>query len=60
MSGSVERECTWCEAAVPLPAGELVGVCISCGTLVFRNDLDRRRAARRGMVRSLEDVPTPA
>ncbi len=34
---AVERDCSWCGTRVPLPAGELCGVCIDCGTVVFRD-----------------------
>lgn len=54
------RACSWCEDEVPLPAGELVGVCITCGTLVFRHDADDERAARHSAVRGYRDIPTPA
>lgn len=55
-----ECACTWCGSAVPLPAGDLVGVCISCGMVVFRFGPDRERAACHSITRSCEDAPTPA
>lgn len=42
---SVEIDCTWCGAGVPLPAGDLCGVCISCGTVMFRPG-EKGRSAR--------------
>lgn len=33
---AVEISCPWCEADVPLPEGDFSGVCIKCGTVVFR------------------------
>lgn len=35
---AMELSCSWCASAVPLPAGEYSGVCIDCGTVMFRED----------------------
>ncbi|MHB8792879.1 MAG: hypothetical protein ACYC6O_06025 [Thermoleophilia bacterium] len=35
---AMELSCSWCASAVPLPAGEHSGVCIDCGTVMFRGD----------------------
>ena len=37
--GSQELPCSWCGSSVPLPAGDFSGVCIDCGTVVFRRPL---------------------
>lgn len=57
---SVENTCGWCDAEVPLPQEDLVGVCISCGMVVFRDDAHRERAQWLSRSRSCEDIPTPA
>lgn len=31
-----EITCSWCAEAVPMPAGDHSGVCIRCGTVMFR------------------------
>ncbi|MHB0914701.1 MAG: hypothetical protein ACYC5A_06005 [Thermoleophilia bacterium] len=56
----VGNTCTWCDADVPLPPEDLVGVCISCGMVVFRDDADRERAEWLSRARSCEGMPTPA
>lgn len=59
-AASVENICGWCDVEVPLPPGDLVGVCISCGMVVFRDGADRQRAEWLSGSRSCEDIPTPA
>ena len=56
----VERVCSWCGSAVPLQANELVGVCIGCGMLVFRNEADSGLAPRHRASRCHEELPTTA
>lgn len=34
---AVELSCSWCGTDVPLPAGDFSGVCIDCGTVMFRS-----------------------
>ena len=34
--GFLEVACSWCGSSVPLPAGDFSGVCIDCGTVMFR------------------------
>ena len=34
--GNVEIDCSWCGSGVPVPAGDFCGVCIDCGTVMFR------------------------
>jgi hypothetical protein len=56
----VAIDCSWCESEVPLPEGDLVGVCIKCGAVVFRAPEDRMRAGNYSISRNREDIPTPA
>lgn len=59
--GSMELPCSWCGTSVPLPAGEFSGVCIDCGTVMFRNPLGAGRASERSRAWSLGGhVPVPA
>ncbi|MFA6001488.1 MAG: hypothetical protein WC828_05170 [Thermoleophilia bacterium] len=34
---SVKVACSWCGSFVPLPSGDFCGVCIDCGTVMFRD-----------------------
>lgn len=34
---SVKVACSWCGSGVPLPSGDYSGVCIDCGTVMFRD-----------------------
>lgn len=34
---SVKLACSWCGSDVPLPSGDFSGVCIDCGTVMFRD-----------------------
>lgn len=36
LPGQVDVDCSWCGSGVPLPPGEFSGVCIDCGTVMFR------------------------
>lgn len=56
----IQVDCSWCDADVPLPAGDAVGVCIVCGAVVFRDHEARSRAERRNITRSNHEIPTPA
>lgn len=38
-SEALELACSWCGTGVPLPEGEFSGVCIDCGTVMFRKPL---------------------
>ena len=59
--GALELSCSWCGSAVPLPAGEFSGVCIDCGTVMFRGSLDIAGASEHncswGTIASL--IPAP-
>lgn len=60
---AIELPCTWCGSEVPLPPGEFSGVCISCGTVMFRPaaKVARRFAqAQRSDVRGGAWIPAPA
>ena len=48
--GEARIDCDWCGTVVPLPEGDLSGVCIECGTVVFRPGLARGRAEVTGGV----------
>ncbi|MHB9053321.1 MAG: hypothetical protein ACYC5F_04945 [Thermoleophilia bacterium] len=59
--GPTELSCSWCGSGVPLPAGEFSGVCIDCGTVMFRNPLDAGSASERSLAWSLGGhLPVPA
>lgn len=45
--GAVDMACSWCEATVPLPEGDYSGVCIGCGTVMFRRSAFMDRAEGR-------------
>ena len=59
-----ELACNWCSAPVPLMADELCGVCINCGTVMFRDPLrpDRPAASafERDTASGAESLPAPA
>ena len=46
--------CSWCGEDVPLPAGDFSGVCIECGTVMFRGP------HRDAVAEPAEYVPAPA
>ncbi len=48
---AVDISCPWCGAGVPLPDGDFSGVCIECGTVVFRG-------SSRGVAAEETDQPT--
>ncbi len=68
----VEVACSWCGSGVPLPAGDFSGVCIDCGTVMFRDislPHDSMQASFEHCIRSMEDhignhigktIPAPA
>lgn len=39
-SEALELTCSWCGSGVPLPEDEFSGVCIDCGTVMFRKPLN--------------------
>lgn len=51
----VEIPCSWCGADVLLPAGDFSGVCIECGTVMFRRSC---RMASEGEVQGQADPDT--
>lgn len=63
---SIEVNCSWCCSRVPLPAGDYSGVCIECGTVVFRpfESLSCRRMSfsERNTLKNLDFsfMPQPA
>lgn len=50
---SLELPCSWCGAEVPLAPGDFSGVCISCGTVMFR---PVERLARGAVLAERRDV----
>ena len=58
--GATELSCSWCGSAVPLPAGEFSGVCIDCGTVMFRDPLGGAAASKRSSWGMGNHVPAPA
>jgi len=58
---ALELSCSWCASPVPLPAGEFSGVCIDCGTVMFRGDHSWDGASDRrnswGMGGSMDPAP---
>lgn len=54
----VEVGCSWCECTVPLPAGDFSGVCIECGTVVFRPAAQQGRRETAGQM--ISSLPCPA
>ncbi|MHB1389726.1 MAG: hypothetical protein ACYCXF_00600 [Thermoleophilia bacterium] len=54
----VEVGCSWCDCEVPLPAGDFSGVCIECGTVVFRPVVEYGRRGTAG--RLVSSLPCPA
>jgi hypothetical protein len=57
-----ELSCSWCGYGVPLPAGEFSGVCIDCGTVMFREPLITDGASERNHVWGTGNpfIPAPA
>jgi len=56
---AMDVECTWCGAVVPLPTGDSSGVCIDCGTVIFRDEALSGTAAQAGFehcINSMEDL----
>lgn len=60
----IHVDCSWCGSGVPLESGEFSGVCIDCGTVMFRphgelqGTFSLARYDIRGAGGSL--MPTPA
>ena len=57
---TVKISCSWCGTGVPLPAGDFSGVCIECGTVMFRGS--RRGTDPQGEERAIfenENIPLP-
>ncbi len=50
--------CSWCGEEVPLPAGDFSGVCIECGTVMFRGS--RRASSLASGSREADYIPAPA
>ena len=55
---SVELPCSWCGADVPLPAGDFSGVCIECGTVMFRHPRRRIKSGEE-LLASLGSAAVP-
>lgn len=39
--GPVDLTCSWCSSDIPIPEGDLCGVCIECGMVMFREPIKR-------------------
>lgn len=53
--GTVDLPCSWCGSAVRLFEGDYSGVCIDCGTVMFRRSVycdgaDERGSWRQGAI----------
>lgn len=57
---AVELSCSWCGSAVPLPPGEFSGVCIDCGTVMFRDPILADSASERSLWNTGSPLPAPA
>lgn len=60
---ATEMACSWCDEVVPMPDGDYSGVCISCGTVMFRGmpgGLDRDLVESAGSAVARERVAMPA
>ena len=57
---AVELSCSWCGFAVPLPPGEFSGVCIECGTVMFRDASIADSASERSLWNAGSPLPAPA
>jgi len=69
---SEEVACSWCGCGVPLLAGDFSGVCIDCGTVMFRDIRTTQTsmpASFEHCIKSMEDhignhigktIPAPA
>lgn len=47
--GTVDLPCSWCGSAVRLFEGDYSGVCIDCGTVMFRRSVYCDGADERGV-----------
>lgn len=61
--GAVDLACSWCGSAVRLFEGDYSGVCIDCGTVMFRKSVfcdgsDERGSWRQGTIGA--KVPPPS
>lgn len=52
LPAAAELSCSWCDELVPVPAGDYSGVCIRCGTVMFRD--------ARGPLANLAEAAAPA
>ena len=59
---STELPCSWCGSIVPLPEGEFSGVCIECGTVMFRGGMDADAACDYSSGSGITNkfIPSPA
>ena len=60
---AVQVDCAWCGSDVPVSAGDFCGVCIDCGTVMFRPaKAQQARKFARTDVRGLGGsfIPAPA
>ncbi len=58
---ATELACSWCGTAVPLPSGDFSGVCIDCGTVMFRGPLNFEGSSERSRDLGANPfVPAPA
>ncbi len=59
-SEALELACSWCGSGVPLPEGEFSGVCIDCGTVMFRKPLNDDGFSERNHGWGMGNPLTPA
>ncbi len=59
-SVALELACSWCGSGVPLPEGEFSGVCIDCGTVMFRGPLNDDGFSERNHGWGMGNPLTPA